>query len=88
MKKAKISFDLHTNLFEQNKCLASSTQLEKLVPYIPSNIYGGNRLSRRPMPREMYTSLVLDLMFIDSRLQVMFTSLQDLNTWNTFPGSE
>ncbi len=88
MKTANISLDLHTNLFEQNKCLASSTQWEKLVPYIPSNVYGGNRLSPRPMPRQMYTSLVLDLMFIDSRLQVMVTSLQDLNTWNTFPGSE
>jgi hypothetical protein len=28
------------------------------------------------------------MMFIESKLQVMVTSVRDQNTWNAFPGSE
>ncbi len=40
------------------------------------------------MLRRKQVSLVLVLMFIDSRLQAMVTFLLDRNTWNTFPRSE
>jgi hypothetical protein len=65
--------------------LPSSTQSEKSVPYFLANVYGGNR--------------PLKILCKDGRRKVLYlywclllcvagvvTSLQDRNTWNTFPG--
>ncbi len=51
------------------------TQLEKLVPYIPANVYGGESVFENLMLRRKEASLVM--MFIDSTLQMLATSLLD-----------
>jgi hypothetical protein len=82
-----IAITLHF-MYEAKSVSPSSTPVREICSVYLANVYGGNRPLETHTNAKVGESCMYKLMFIDSRLEVLVTSLQDQNTLNAFLGSE